>query len=238
MPSSLSVDDFKPFSTTCELRYKNAYLLYDRTGIILEDLRESFTDINVTVASPAQTAFTAEEGSFGLELGAARFTSLRLDKSGETFAKHCKAYFDTVAEHMRVTVFTRIGLRYILRREFKTEADSKSALASMMLANLKPARRFNSSDSPTEVLFRWEDEQIGAFVRLRAESADIKLAVPPELQDSVPKVDKKLIGLTVDVDYYTVAPVECEQWNALEWLPLKLRIIRKELDGIIASGAT
>jgi uncharacterized protein (TIGR04255 family) len=236
MPNTLTIDDFKPFSVTCELRYKNAYLIYDRTGRILEDLRESFTDINVSTAGPQQTAFVAEEGTFHLEIGACRFTSGRPDKNAEVFAKHCKAFFDTVIDHLQIVVFTRIGLRYILRKESKTEDESKAVLASMMLANLKPTKRFNSSESPTEVLFRWEDAQIGATVRLKAETTDLKFTVPPELQDTVPKLDKKIIGLTLDVDYYTVAPVEREQWNAQEWLPQKFRIIRKEVDGILQSG--
>jgi len=237
MPSALTIDDFKAFSATCELRYKHGYLIFDRTGHVMEDMRESFPDIALSTASPQQTLFTAEEGTFAIELAACRFTSGHLDKNGETFAKHCKTFFDIVTDQFQIAVFTRIGLRNIFRREYKTEDESKQALASMMLANLKPTKRFNSSDSPTEVLFRWEDAQIGATVRLKAETTEIKLNVPAELQESVPKVDKKSIGLTLDIDYYTVAPVEREQWDAQEWLPQKFRIIKKEVDSILQGGA-
>jgi uncharacterized protein (TIGR04255 family) len=236
MPT-LTIDDFKPFSVTCELRYKSAYLIYDRTGQVLEDLRDKFTDISVSTAGPAQTAFMAEEGTFTLELGACRFTSSRFDnKNAETFAKHCAGFFDAVTNQLQINVFTRIGLRYIARKEFKTLDESKAALASMTLANLKPTKRFNSSESPTEIAFRWEDGQIGAYFRLRAETTEIKFPSAPELQDYVPKVDKKLYGLTLDIDYYTAAPVEREQWNALEWLQQKIRIVRKEADGILNGG--
>lgn len=233
MPASLTIDDFKAFNLTCEMRYKNAYLIFDRTGHVLEDLRESFTNVSISQAGPQQTAFAADEGTFNLEVGVCRFTSGGTDKSPEAFAKHCKLFFDSVTDRLQISVFTRIGLRYILRKEFKAEDEAKAALAAMMLANLKPTKRFNSSESPTEVLFRWEDTQIGAFVRLKAETTNIKLAVPDELRDIVPQVDKKINGLTLDVDYYTIAPVDREQWNAQEWLPQKLRIIRREVDGII-----
>jgi uncharacterized protein (TIGR04255 family) len=236
MPSSLTIDDFKPFSVTCELRYENAYLIYDRTGQVIEDVRESFTDINVSTTSPQQTSWTTNEGTLTLELGACRFISTRPDKNAEAFAKYCKAFFDAVTHHLQIGVFTRIGLRYILRKEYKTVDEAKSALASMTLANLKPTKRFNSSDSPTEVLLRWEDSQIGAFVRLKAETVEIKATVPPELLDIVPKFEKKMNGLTLDIDYYTVAPVDREQWNSQEWVAQKLRIIRKEVDGIMEGG--
>jgi len=232
----LTIDDFKQYSLTCELRYKNAYLIYDRTGQIIEDVRESFTDINVSISSPQQTSWTTNEGTLVLELGACRFINNRPDKNAEPFAKYCKAFFDAVTHQLQIGVFTRIGLRYILRREYKTVDESKAALASMLLPNLKPPKRFNSSDSPTEVLFRWEDSQIGAFFRLKAETIEIKTMPPPELVDSVPKFEKKINGLTLDIDYYTVAPVDREQWNPEEWLPQKLRIIRKEVDGILGGG--
>jgi uncharacterized protein (TIGR04255 family) len=236
MPSRLSFDDFKPLSITSELRYKNAYLIFDHTGHILKEIRESFSEINTVAATPQQSTFATAEGTFVIELGTCRFTSGQPDKDAETFARHCKVFFDAVADQFQINIYTRIGLRYILRTEFKTEKESKDALASMMLANLKPTKRFNSSDSPTEVLFRWEDTEIGATVRLKAETTDIKMNIPPELQMYVPKFEKKIIGLTLDTDYYTVAPVERQQWDANEWLLQKFRIIRKEVDDIVRGG--
>jgi uncharacterized protein (TIGR04255 family) len=236
MPSHLTIDDFKPFSITCELRYKNAYLIYDHTGRVIEDVRESFTDINVSTAGPQQTSWSTNEGTLTVELGACRLITTRPGKNSEAFAKYCKTFFDAVTHHLQIGAFTRIGLRYILRKEYKTVDEAKAALASMMLTNLKPTKRFNSSDSPTEILFRWEDSQIGAFVRLKAETVEIKTVVPPELLDVMPKFEKKMNGLTLDIDYYTVAPVDREQWNPQEWVPQKLRIIRNEVDGILAGG--
>jgi uncharacterized protein (TIGR04255 family) len=233
----LTIDDFKTSSVTCEARYKNAYLIYDRTGQIVEDLREFFTDIIVSTASPPQTDFVSDEANFTLSVGTCRLTSTPPHSKAEAFAKHGKDFFGVVLDHLDVTVLTRIGLRYILRREFKTLEESKAALALMGLANLKPPKRFNSSDAPTEIIFRWEDADIGAMFRLRAETVEIKITnAPPELQDDAKKFEKKVHGLTLDVDYYTVAAVEREQWNPEEWLLEKVRIVRKEAEGILQGG--
>jgi len=233
MPTTLTIDDFTPYSITCEVRYKNAYLIYDRTGLILQDLREQFTNLEISTVAPQQTGFTSEEGAFNLDVGASRFTSAKADGSREAFYKQCKSFFRTVVHHLEIPVFTRIGVRYLARKEFKTVDEAKAALASLALANLKPTKRFNSSDSPTEVLFRWEDAEIGAFVRFKAETTNVKMTIPVELRATVPKVDRQIVGLTLDVDYYTVAPVEREQWEPEEWLGQKLRMVRKEVDGIL-----
>ena len=146
-------------------------------------------------------------------------------------------FFETAARNLDISLFTRIGLRYIARKDFKSEDEAKAALASLALANLNPTKRFNSSESPIEILFRWEDKEIGAFVRLKAETTNVKMAVPPELRSTVPPVDKKIVGLTLDTDYYTVAPVEREQWEPDEWLRQKLRMVRKEAQAILQGGA-
>lgn len=235
MPSPLTTDDFKLFSATCEVRYKPNFFIYDRTGQIGKSLDELFTNLNVSTATPQQSLFTADEGSFGIELAASRCT-IGGAASTEVFADYSHKFFAVITKELNVNLFTRIGLRYVLRKNFKAEDDARAALASMALANLKPSKRFNSSDSPVEVLFRWEDSQIGAFVRLKAEGYDINVAIPAELKDAIPKFDKRVVGLTLDIDYYTVAPVEREQWNCREWIQQKVRIIRKEVDGIIQGG--
>src|ERR1700733_2713715 len=176
MPPLLTIDDFRNFSATCEIRYPPAFRIYDRTGEILELLRSDFTDLAVSTASPAQTAFTANEGSLVLELAAARFVARIQENRSAVFAKQCKAFLDTVIDRLGLRVFTRIGFRYILRKEFPDLEAANQALAALRLVNLETTKRFNSSDSPTEVMFRWEDTQTGTLLRLKAEKLDSKIS--------------------------------------------------------------
>jgi hypothetical protein len=236
MPNTLNFDDFEPVSTVTELRYKNAYLIFDRTGQILQEIRDSFTAITPVVASPQQTTFSSAEGAFYLDIGSCRFTSGFPDRDIEKFARHAKIFFDAVVDHLEIEIFTRIGFRNTLRKEFRNEDEAKAALASIDLVNLRPTKRFKSSESPTEVMFRWEDTQVGASVRFKAETTEVKVNIPTELETQVPKFSKKIIGLTLDVDYYTVPLVEREQWEPKDWLIQKYRIIRKEMNGILQGG--
>jgi len=229
----LSVNDFKTASVTCEVRHREAYLIYDRTGHIVENLREFFTDISVTSASPPQTDFRSNEGNFTILLGASRLTCQPNTKP-ENFAKYCAYFFNTTFDQLNVAVLTRIGLRHILRRESKTLEEAKEALASLPSLSPKLAKRFNILRPATEMMFRWEDAEIGAVVRLRAETVEIKVTTaPPELQEEVRKFEKRVHGLTLDIDYYTVAPVERDQWNPEEWVAEKMRVIRKEAEGML-----
>jgi hypothetical protein len=233
----ISIDDFAQYHATCEIRHKQAFLIFDRTGHVVHSLRKSFSDLLVSTSTPQQTVFSCDQGTISVEIGAQRFTTERPDARLETFSKHCREFFRLVVSDFEIEVFTRVGLRCMFRKEFKTEEDSKAALASINLANLKPTKRFNSSDSPVEIYFRWEDSQTGASVRLKAETIDIKSVVPPSVELYVPKVDKKVIALVADVDYYTVAPVIREQWEPEHWIQDKVKLIKRELDGIMKGGS-
>jgi hypothetical protein len=235
MPIPLSIADFKVTSATCELRYESAYLIYDRTGQVFHDVRGLYTDCRVINATPNQTLFQADEGSFALELSQCRFSTTTPDPSMEKFGTNCKRFFDSVAILLDIRVFTRVGLRLFFRKDFKDIDEAKAVLHSLRLVNLKAEERFGAASEPDEVLLRWEGSQVGAMLRLKAESGKIDLILPPELEAEKPEIHKSFNGLIVDVDYYTVAPVERSQYDASAWIPRSVRTMKKNIDTIFGN---
>ncbi len=119
MPTTLSFADFSMSRAASELRYDNAYLIYDRTGQVIQEARGHFTNFKVTSATPNESTFLSDEGSFGLQLGSCRFISDKADASLESFGSSCKRYFDIVAELLDIRMFTRVGLRVITKKTTK-----------------------------------------------------------------------------------------------------------------------
>ena len=235
MPLALTTDDFKLYRAVCEVRYDSAYLLFDRSGQLLYDLRAHLKNLNVNTATPNQILFTADNDSFGIEINKCSVTNDRPDSKLQTFSKTCDIFIDTVSGYLKVNVFTRIGLRLFFRKEYKKLEEAKAALVALNLPNLGTEKRFNISSEPSEVFFRWEDEQVGSSLRLRPEKSTLEITTPSEFGDET-KTTRTAIGLTLDVDYYTVAPVEEAQWDVSEWMPQRLRMIKKEIDGILMAG--
>ncbi len=229
-----NIDDFRLLRCVCEIRYANAYLIYDRTGEILHSLRDSFTNLNVASPGPNQTLFVADEGSFGLEIAKSHFIADTPNPKLEVFGAQCATYFDVVVDHLEIKVFTRIGLRTVWRKDFNAEEEATAALKSLELLNLKAGPRFGVTDGPTEAFVRWQDKEFGVAMRLLAGTHEVDLQLPLELTEAAEsKIHKKIINFTLDVDYYTVAPVDRDQWAPVEWMPQKIRLVRKELDKIL-----
>jgi hypothetical protein len=235
MTSSLFVSDFKMSMAICEVRYENAYLLFDRTGLICNELRTLFTGLTVVTAAPNQTTLQAEEGSFALELTQCRFGSQKPDSQLEMFATHGKRFFDSVLYNLEIKAFSRVGLRSFFRKEYKSLDEAKAAFTSLKLVNVTPTERFGAASQPHEIGLRWQGSQIGTTFRLTAESGTIDVHLPPELQPEKPDIHKAISGLLLDIDYYTVAPVERSQWDAAAWITHSIRTMKKGADSLFGN---
>src|SRR6266436_5562708 len=234
MPPLLSADDFRLDTAICETRYSEAYLVFDRTGSVIQELRSLFTDLEIINPTPVQTTFRSKEGTFTMELAQSRFNGHKPDSSLEKFGHHCKHFFDVISAQLDIKVFTRIGLRVLLRHTFKDVQESRAALNALKLLNLDMKKRFGAAEEIDEILIRWEGEQTGAFLRFKAEKGKIDVVLPPELDLDDPEIHKETNSLLVDVDYYTVAPVEKAQWDPATWMPPSVRIIRNEIDAVMS----
>ena len=162
MPLLLSADDFRLDTATCEIRYSEAYLLFDRTGAIIQDVRRLFTDVRIINPTPIQTTFQAKEGVCALELLQSRFSVQRPDSSLEKFGVHCKHFFETTTSQLEVNMITRVGLRLLFRKKLKEVSEARNILSSLQLLNLEQKKRFGASEQLDELIIRWEGEQIGA----------------------------------------------------------------------------
>jgi hypothetical protein len=233
--ASLTESDFKLRQATCEVKFPEAFLVFDRTGEIYRQLARKFTNLHSDAASPAQTQMTAEEGSIGIEIRALRLTDNSPDSKLEKFAQNMKAVMDVGAKQLDLTVYTRIGLRQILTKKYNTLQDAETALNDVHLFKLGQEKRFGAGPNISEFQIRWEDKAIGATFRMKAESATLDAKLHPDLEVEPRDIHKELHHLVLDLDYYTVAVVEREQWDAGTWITQSARIVRKEADRILSA---
>ncbi len=230
MPVPLTVNDFSLIRAACELRYENAYLIYDRTGQIANALGKRFESFEVVTATPNQSAFRSTEGSLTLELAKAFITSDR--PQPETFAASCKKFFSVITDFLEVQVLTRIGFRQTYSSPRKDQRSAVEALNEIPVVGRIPT--IGRSPEPlAEITLRWEGENTGTTVRLLSQSGKMNLILPPEFTDDDRELKKEFSGLMLDVDYYTVAPVEVAQWDAVAWIPDAARSMRKQLNSLL-----
>ena len=234
MPT-LTLSDFEFRQATCEIRYAEAPLIFDRTGEIFHHLGKRFTNLRNELGTPIQTQMTADEGVFNIQMTAARLTASKLDASLEKFASHCKLFFDFLADRLDIAVFTRIGLRLIYIKPYGSSDEPKAALNALKSLGIKVEPRFGVGSEITEWVARWESKELGATLRLKAENGTLDAQFNPDLGLGQTSVHKEYHHLIADVDYYTLAIVERSQWDPVNWITRTGRNVRKEIDRVLST---
>jgi len=226
----LSIDDFKLRRIVCEVRFPEAFLIFDRSGTVFQTLRREYPAVTQDQAAPTSIQMSSEDWVFTLELTQCRVTSKNLNSTRiEPFTAVCDYFFGLVIELLEIDSFSRVGLRSIYARPYESLAAAREELQSLdYVKALAKEPRFGEAEALKEIGFRWEGEQLGALVGIKAETAKIDATFPPEFEFSQSELHKELNFLTLDVDYYTVAFVEPSQWDAATWIPQAYRIVRKE----------
>lgn len=235
MPTALTIEDFQLRQVTCEIRYPEAFVIYDRTGEIFQQLSKKFRNLRSLSPSPNQTQAVADEGTVVVELATARLTKDDPEAALTTFATDCRTLFSLVTTRLNVNVFTRIGLRLIYHKLFDAAADAAAAIGSFRLTKATNEPRFGASPNISEFMARWQGKELGATMRLFLEDGSITAHFPIELGMSERSVHKEFHHLGLDIDYYTVGTVEGDQWDAATWIPQSARIIKRETDKVLTT---
>lgn len=234
----LKVDDFQLVRAVCELRYEEAYLIYDHAGLVFQSLRRKYPTLSVDQSVPNAIQMTSDEATFVLETAQCRVAADRLFTRPESLSALCETFFDVVATLLEINVFSRVGLRTIFVKHAKDIDSSVTELNSLKLSEIAGREiRFGASNQIKELMLKWEGTELGATFQLKAETAKIvRGKLPPEIEPSqsdTKPLTKEAHYLKLDVDYFTLAPVERSQWNASSWIPQATRNVKKESDKIL-----
>jgi hypothetical protein len=234
MALPLTILDFKLRQATCELRYPDAFLIFDKTGDIYHELGKKFTNLKSDAATPAQTQMTADEGVISVEQQILRLTDNDPDLVLEKFAPNFKTLFDCVVDRLDLVAFTRIGLRQLFFKSYESAQQSEAALNALRLVQTGAEKRFGAGPNIAELFIRWEDKELGAVFRIKAEKGSLDAKFPFELGMAEKSIHKEFHRLVMDIDYYTIATVERDQWDPVTWITQSARIVRKEADRFLS----
>ncbi len=228
--AQLDLAAFALEQATLEIRYPVALKFWDSAGAVWQRIQEKWPDIVLAHAEPARTIFRAGNTALTIELESARITTTTPDRSMEEFGANAKVFAAVVVEQLGIRVFKRIGFRPVYFRQFDSREDAAASFFSLGLLRLPDNKRFEISATPVEPQYalRWESDAKGLFLQIRAETRKLDFEPPADLAREIKPVHRERSGITFDVDYYTVAPVEPAQIDAAEWVKHAVHLINRD----------
>lgn len=239
MNTSFDLSQFKLIQAALEIRYDNAYLLWDRAGQIWSTANSKWDVLEVKAAEPTTTSFIAQERyDISVQLSKAYIIDLLPKTSLKDFTDNADFFVTTVEQILEVSVYNRLGLRLIYSRKFDSKAATADALMSLNIMHAPSGKFFNidgRARAPKYSLI-WQGESTATRINLIAQEKKIDLEVAPGI-DEIETIHTKRHDLVFDIDYYTLKNVSKGQLNITDWISQTHHLIKRDSSKFLESGS-
>lgn len=231
----LRLSAFKFERVVFEVRFPTAFLLWDRAGAIWKEASAAMADLKLVSAEPAKTTFRRGDNfEYVVELEAARIIAHRPpDLKLSEFTGASETLVELLTRHLEVSVFSRVGLRFLFFKEFEDRNLETSAVLATGLVRVPSQDLFSTEARPVTALdcgIRWEDKALGVRALLQHQDRQYSLEKPPGLELPVPAPPTTVAwrGLSFDIDFYTVGAVQAGQLSAGEWISQQTKLLKED----------
>jgi len=234
MKPRIAVEDFVLEQLIFEARFPTAYQLWDKAGALSEALGTTWPSLALLTAQPGNVAFrVGKSATMFTELTRAGMTLFYPGSKPDV--QQISEFFDHVREHMQLTVLQRLGLRFLLFREFADQASGALAMLETGLLTLPSDRFFGAEGTPksAEVMISVEGKGLTATFRMgvqtRQVSIDLPANAPPHLHDT----HESTHGLFLDVDFFTPMEVQVTQLGMSDWIEQVMHVFKRDVPKLL-----
>jgi len=213
-----------------EVRYPVAFGLWDKSGALWSSIQGKWPDLKLVSADPMKTAFQIGDNSLRVEAESAAITRLNPERSLEDFCAMATTFFTMMTQHLKVSLYKRVGFRLVYFKEFENKKVASAAFFALRLIKVPDGKQFEIDDQPTDpqYVLRWESDKKGIAIQCRVETRKTDFDPQPALQSLIKPIHQVKSGIVFDVDYYTVAPVEPGQIDMSQWVKHALHVISRD----------
>ena len=230
MKNSLDLSSFKLNQATMEIRFNNAYTLWDRAGQIWSKASSKWSNLKMGKAEPMVTKFLVDDRyELSIKLDVAHLIDLTPSSNLKEFMANAELFVTLVADTLDITEFTRLGFRLIYCKRFPNKTEAADSLISTKMISVLSGKHFNIEGKvlmPNYSL-RWEGVSMGVRVALLARDKKIDLNVNPGMEEITP-VHVERSELIYDIDYYTLKNTKKGQLNVKEWISQAYHLVKRD----------
>jgi hypothetical protein len=226
----MELDHLTLSGLTFELRYSSAWKLYDRAGSIWTLVEAEFGSLKPLEVQPNSTRFAVnKEVDLSVQLDKAHVGWVGTKIEQKKFIAYAEFIVRLLRAELGVDAFTRLGLRPIFRKRFKSKDEVIAAFLETGLIRPFSGKNFGVEGRPAHLDFniRTEGDTLGWQGHLFTQTKKISVERPLGDED-IPDFELEKYELILDVDYFTTAEVSFGQLRTDEWINQAMRVIRRD----------
>lgn len=228
----MELSDFKIRQVVLEVRYDDAFALWDCAGRVHQELSRLWPGTTLQKVAPNEQLLRSDR----VEI----LTGIKTSRVALLFPASILAAIDPMAETVNLWVtslniakFNRVGTRVIFARSFSSEDAANKAVVDLGLVRYPTAPIFNHKGRPyeNEVRIRWQDTVSQTQVLIKSEHQEIEMTIPSEGGEETQK--KKLDFMLLDVDRATKGTIQLSKFRTRDWLEGVQHVISRDAPRIL-----
>lgn len=227
----MDIGDFALDQSSFEIRYDNAFTIWDRSGAVASELSRRLPKMELIDANPARVSFRLNRNSVLVyELAKAFVIVHEPKRSLDDLTSYALHLVSAVVSVLEPSGFNRVGCRLQFHKKYKTLAEATSAFLSFGLVSLPSDKQFGLDNPPHQSRFmtRWEGKAIGANLTIYSEEVKFSFTPPPEARQ-LEEVKEDIFRLVVDLDFFSTAIMLPEQLRVPDWIANVVHVANRDL---------
>lgn len=114
----MHISDFSLNRVTCEIRYDNAYILWDKTGELWTEATKIWSEITPQTIDPNRQSFRIKD-KISLQVDLNKAFIIVYQSKIKEIIKEQEKFINLVRNILDIKLFTRVGSRFFLRKKMQ-----------------------------------------------------------------------------------------------------------------------
>lgn len=230
------LDSFKPFSLIFQIKYADAYLLWDRAGIVSQGICKIWPNLVLKEALPKQQVLTGEGVTVQTGLTSSTITLVGEKVFEQKNILNLKETVELWRDILELGDLTRVSTRTQFIKKYSTLKEANVDLLALNLVRWPKDKVFDqpmeSDRNGLEIAFRFEDSNAFAVLRLKAEELKVEVDLDGRFFDQT-KIEKSQMHILIDFDRGLLGATSAAKFRADEWIKGYQHLLRRDIEKIL-----
>lgn len=232
------LDRFSFDSLVLQIRYANAYELWDRAGAISRAMCEIWPDLDLAKGQPNQQMLVSQAVTIESGIKHSTVTLNRIWNAQKN--QQLKETFEAWRDILGIKEFTQVSSRVKYFREFDSLKEANAYVLGLNLVTWPTEKVFDQpmdgDKNGIDVRFRFEDSKSFSLVRIHAEQISYEVKLDPAFVPDQAEIKKLRFQAVVDFDRGVLGSIAVREFRIEDWLKGFSHVIKRDLDKVIGQG--
>lgn len=234
------LDSFKTHNAIIQIRYADAFLIWDRAGEINRHISKIWPGVKITEGVPQQVTLTGEGVKIQTGIDKSSITVSGEHALGQLKVRQICDTFEVWCKELEIDELSQVSTRVTYSKDFESLKNANAELLALNLVRWPDTMVFDqpleSDRNGLEVQYRFEDESSFSVLKLKAEQLKYEVDLDPNVFND-PKIRKVINRMTIDFDRGLLGAVAAGKFRMDEWLKGYQHILRRDIEKVIKAQA-